>query len=159
MTTIQSLRDSSVEELERLYRDAPLAPAPLGRFRGEALARVSTRFARSAPITAMLVPWERVSFGIDFAARTWFFFHPRLRTGRFRLEAGRSRWRDTDTLRMLYDVSRLPIRGLLYDEVKPLDETLCLGLGGINFGRGRGDLFFFALEAVADASPARRERH
>ncbi len=146
MKTIQALRDSSVEQLERLYRDAPVAPVPLRRYRGEALARVCTRFARSAPITALLVPWERVPFGIDFATRTWFFVHPRVRMGRFRLEPGRSRWRDTDTLRMRYDVSRLPIRGLLYDEVKPLDETLCLGLGGINFGRGRGDLFFFALE-------------
>ncbi len=159
MTTIQQLRDSSIEELERLYRDTSVAPAPHGRFRGEALARVSTRFALSAPITAMLVPWERLPFGVDFASRTWFFVDPRVRTGRFRLEPGRSRWRDTDTLRMLYDVSRLPIRGLLYDEVKPLDETLCLGLGGINFAKGRGDLFFFALEAVVEASAARNERH
>ncbi|HSQ65595.1 MAG TPA: hypothetical protein VLM85_20385 [Polyangiaceae bacterium] len=158
-TTIHTLRASSVEALERLYRDAPVAPAPRGRFRGEVLHRVSTRFARSAPITAMLVPWERLPFGIDFATRTWFFVDPRVRLGRFRLEPGRSRWRDADTLRMRYDVSRLPIRGLLYDEVKPLDETLCLGLGGINFERGRGDLFFFALEAVAEASPVRRKPH
>ncbi len=151
MTTIQTLRGSSVEDLERLYRDAPVAPMPLRRYRGEALARVSTRFARSVPISALLVPWERLPFGIDFAARTWFFFHPRVRTGRFRIEPGRSRWRDTDTLRMRYDVSRLPIRSLLYDEVKPLDETLCLGLGGINFGKGRGDLFFFALEPLRAA--------
>jgi len=150
MTTMQALRDSSVEALERLYRDAPLAPAPSRRFRGEALGRVATRFARSAAVTALLVPWERVPFGVDFITHTWFFFHTRVRMGHFRLEAGRSRWRDTDTLRMRYDVSRLPIRGLLYDEAKPLDETLCLGLGGINLGRGRGDLFFFALEALAD---------
>ncbi len=146
MTTLRDLRQSSIEELERLYRDAPIGPAPRGRFRGEALARVDTRFARAAPITAMLAPWERMRFGIDFATRTWFFVHPRVRMGRFRLEPRRSRWRDTETFRMLYDVSRLPLRGLLYDEVKPLDDSLCLGLGGINFERGRGDLFFFALE-------------
>ncbi len=148
-TTIHALRASSVEALEQLYRDAPVAAPPHGRFRGEVLHRVSTRFARSAPITAMLVPWERLPFGIDFATRTWFFIHPRMHVGRFRLEQGRSRWRDTDTLRMHYDVSRLPIRSVLYDEVKPLDPTLCLGIGGVNFERGHGDLFFFALEAVS----------
>jgi hypothetical protein len=151
MTTRIDLCQSSIEELERLYRDAPCGSAPRGRFRGEALARVDTRFARSAPITAMLVPWERVPFGIDFSTRTWFFVDRRVRVGRFRLEQSRSRWRDAETFRMLYDVSRLPLRGLLYDEVKPLDDGLCLGLGGINFERGRGDLFFFALFALPTA--------
>lgn len=96
----------------------------------------------------MLVPFERLSFGVDFVRRTWFFVHHAVRMGRFRIEPGRSRWRDTDTLRLRYDVSRLPFRGLLYDEVKPLGDGLCLGLGGIDFDRGRGDLFFFLLEAV-----------
>ncbi len=149
MTTLRDLRQSSIDQLEQLYRDAPIRPPPKGRFRGEALARVDTRFARSAPITATLVPWERLPFGIDFETSTWFFVHPRVRVGRFRLARERSRWRETETFQMRYDVSRLPIRGVLYDEVKPLDETLCLGLGGINFERGRGDLFFFALESLA----------
>jgi hypothetical protein len=34
---------------------------------------------------------------------------------------------------------------LLYDEVKMLSPSLCLGIGGINAARGRGDHFFFAL--------------
>ena len=29
---------------------------------------------------------------------------------------------------MAYDVSRLPFRGVLYDEVKPLSDAVCLGL-------------------------------
>jgi hypothetical protein len=155
MTTMQALRGSSVDALERLYRDAPLTPSLLrpGVFRGEALGRVSTRFAQTTLVTALLVPFERVPFGVDFATRVWFFVHPRLRVGHFRVEPGRSRWRDTETLQLHYDVSRLPLRGVLYDEVKPLTETLCLGLGGMNFAKGRGDLFFFALEAL---SPRRR---
>ena len=50
---------------------------------------------------------------------------------------------------MHYEASRLPtfVRALLYDEVKPLDDDLLLGLGGV----AQGDLFFFAL----GAEPAR----
>lgn len=59
-----------------------------------------------------------------------------------------SRWRDTQTLQLHYDLTRLPFRGQLYDEVKPLSETLCLGLGGLNRQPEKeGDLFFFLLEA------------
>ena len=148
MTTAQALRDSPIEALEQLYREAPARPAPPRRFRGEVLHRVDTPFARSAAITALLVPFERAPFGVDFVTRTWFFFHPRLRVGHFRVEPGRSRWRDTEALLMRYDVSRLPIRGVLYDEVKPLGDTLCLALGGLDFERGTGDLFFFLLEAM-----------
>lgn len=150
MTTMQALRGSSVEALEQLYRQAPVGPTPSGRFRGEVLRRVATPFARSPLVTAMLLPFERLPFGVDFITETWFFFDPRLRVGRFRLQPGRSRWRDTDTLYLLYDVSHLPIRGVLYDEVKPLSDTLCLGLGGINLDKGRGDLFFFGLQAMLD---------
>lgn len=61
---------------------------------------------------------------------------------------GPSRWRDTEAVTLHYERSRLPapIRGVLYDEVKPLTDTICLGLGGINAERGDGDQFFFALE-------------
>lgn len=148
MATAQGLRDSPLDALERLYGGTPAGSLPARRFRGEALRRVDTRLARSAAATAMLVPFERVPFGVDVGTRAWFFFHPRVQVGHFRVEPGRSRWRRTGTQRLLYDVSWLPFRGLLYDEVKPLDDTLCLGLGGINRGVGRGDLFFFLLEAL-----------
>lgn len=151
MTTMQALRESSAEALEALYRDAAVGPVAARRFRGVALRRAGAGLARSAAVSALLAPFERLPFGVDFATRTWFFVDPRVALGRFRLEPGRSRWRDTDALRMRYDVSRLPFRGALYDEVKPLSDTLCLCLGGINLPRGRGDLFFFALEAIAGA--------
>jgi hypothetical protein len=87
-------------------------------------------------------------FGIDFDTRCWWFGRPRLQAGRFRASPGPSRWRDTPTLRLEYDVSRLPrpVRALLYDEVKPLDGERCLGLGGIDADAGEGDHFFFSLE-------------
>lgn len=144
--TAQELRTSPLEVLERVYRDAPSRSAPLRRFRGEALVRTGARFAGSAAATAILLPFERLGFWVDFATRTWAFVHPRARMGRFRVDPGRSRWRDTETLRLRYDVSRLPFRRILYDEVKPLSDDVCLGLGGINFARGTGDLFYFVLE-------------
>ncbi|PKN31442.1 MAG: hypothetical protein CVU63_23915, partial [Deltaproteobacteria bacterium HGW-Deltaproteobacteria-20] len=63
---------------------------------------------------------------------------------------GPSRWRDTQTIRLHYHPSRLPgaVRTFLYDEVKPLTESLCLGIGGINAPRGRGEQFLFSLERV-----------
>jgi len=114
---------------------------------GRVLQRIDTRFAHSRTGAAVALPFERLSFGIDFARCAWFFLHPRLRAGHFRLQPGRSRWRDTQTLQLHYEVSRLPFRGLLYDEVKPLGDTLALGLGGLNRDVGTGDLFFFLLQA------------
>jgi hypothetical protein len=145
MTTAQELRSSPLEVLERLYREAPVGPVPSKRFHGEVLHRVDSPFAHSMAAAAVVLPFERLSFGVDFESCAWFFLHPRVRMGHFRVEPGRSRWRDTQTLQLHYDVSKLPFRGVLYDEVKPLSETLCLGLGGLN--RDVGDLFCFVLEA------------
>jgi len=147
MVTGQQLQERPLRELEALYQDSAVGPVPAGRFRGQALHRVDTRFARSLTATALLVPFERLPFGIDFDARRWFFLRLPTGLGHFRIEPGRSRWRATDTLKLIYDVSRLPLRGLLYDEVKPLSDTLCLGLGGLNRGAGTGELFYFLLEA------------
>jgi hypothetical protein len=145
MITAQDLRSSGLEALEQLYREAPVGPRPAGAFHGEVLHRVASPFARSLGASAVVLPFERLSFGVDFSTCAWFFVHPRAQLGHFRVVAGPSRWRPTQTLQLHYDVSRLPIRGLLYDEVKPLSETLCLGLGGLN--REPGDLFYFLLEA------------
>lgn len=147
MTTLADLRASSLESLEELFRSAPVGPPPRGRFRGEFLTRVDSRLARSRQGAAVATAFERAPFGIDFDSATWFFFHPRLRGGRFRIEPSRSRWRETDVLALHYDVSRLPgpIRGRLYDEIKPLDADLVLGLGGLDAPVGDGDLFLFAL--------------
>jgi hypothetical protein len=54
-------------------------------------------------------------------------------------------WVDFSRRRWAFFTPRL---GLLYDEVKPLSEDLCLGMGGVNRGPGEGELFFFALVRV-----------
>ena len=150
MPPLPALHGSSLDALEELYRLAPIGPTPRGCFRGHVLARVDNPLARSRRGDVILAPFERAPFGIDFASSTWYFVHPALRVGRFRTELGRSRWRDAEVLGLHYDVSRLPgvVRGFLYDEVKPLSDTSCLGLGGIN--ADDGDLFFFALERLRD---------
>ena len=148
MTTSQALRGCSLEELERLYRDTPVGPTPSGAFTGQVLHRVNSPFARSLSASAVTWPFEHLRFGIDFSACAWFFLHPGLRLAHFRLTPGPSRWRPTDALQLHYDISRLPFRGALYDEVKPLTQTLCLGLGGLNRASEKeGDLFYFLLEA------------
>ncbi len=145
--TREALRRSSLDELEAQFCQAIMGPVPTQRYRGEVLHRVDTPFARTLTASLLMLPFERMGFGVDFSERDWFFLDPRLHLGRFRMEPGPSRWRDTSVLRLVYDASRLPFRGLLYDEVKPLSDSLCLGLGGINRGPGQGELFFFLLEA------------
>ncbi|MBF0353458.1 MAG: hypothetical protein HQM11_20695, partial [SAR324 cluster bacterium] len=63
--------------------------------------------------------------------------------GKFRSEIHPSRWRSAMVVGLHYESSQLPgfIRNLLYDEVKPLSETLCLGIGGFNRDKGEGDHF------------------
>lgn len=148
---LNDLRGRSLGALEDMYRAAPLAPMPRGLFRGRVLMPVDSPLARSARGRMTLMPFARTPiWGIDFTRHAWFFVSPRYRIGRFRAELGPSRWRDADVLRLTYDVSRLPhlIRRGLYDEIKPLGEGLCLGLGGLNAERGAGDLFFFELTAM-----------
>ena len=41
-----------------------------------------------------------------------------------------------------------PVRGMLYDELKPLADGRVLGLGGINAGAGEGEHFFFELSPM-----------
>lgn len=144
-------RGLSVEELEAIYASEGVLEVPHGLFAGEVLARLSNRGARRLVNRAVQVPqFEWTPFGIDWGDRRWYFWHPSLRIGRFEARAERSRWRDTDTIALHYEVSRLPgpIKRLLYDEVKPLSEDLLLGLGGTNARTGEGDHFFFALRRV-----------
>ena len=154
--TLARLRQCTLAELEGIYAAPRPVGVPAGVFRGIHLAWLDTPGARHPLIRPLqYVGFQLTPFGIDFGARLWFFFDQRLAVGRFTADVGASRWRDTDTVRLRYEVSRLPrpLRALLYDEVKPLSSTLCLGLGGINAPRGRGDHFFFALDAAPPAAP------
>jgi hypothetical protein len=145
------LASATLDELERIYRDtsAPLA-VPRGRFRGRHLAWLRTTGNPVWLGPALWLAFARIPFGVDFDRRRWFFLHHAARIGHFLPDIGPSRWRDTQTIRLHYHPSRLPgaVRTFLYDEVKPLTESLCLGIGGIHAPRGRGEQFFFSLERV-----------
>ncbi len=149
--TLSRLQRCSVAELEALYSEERPITVPTGCYRGIHLAWLQTTRTQDAVIRPLQYLGFRLApFGVDFASRCWFFFHRSLRIGRFTAQPGRSQWRDTATVRLRYDVSRLPrpLRVWLYDEVKPLSASLCLGIGGIDAPRGHGDHFFFALVAT-----------
>ena len=144
---LDELRAMSLDELESLYEKAPMEPEPSGRTRGVVLRYLAS------------VPWVRAldwlmfgapPFGVDFETRTWWFFQPRFRLGHFLASVGPSRWRETRTMRLNYCVSLLPepVRVFLYDEIKPIGDGLCLGIGGVNRERGEGEHFFFALKSI-----------
>src|SRR5689334_20182323 len=131
----------SLEELEGIFAGAPGGPAPSGCFEGRFLRWTDAPGARALHVRAVdSLLFRALRFGVDFDAGAWWFVHPRALVGAFRVTSARSRWRDADVLRLEYDESRLPapIRGYLYDEVRPLDERTLLGIGGVNRGRGDG---------------------
>jgi hypothetical protein len=144
------LAGRSRDELEAIYRDAAIGPRPAGNYRGRFLGWIDNAGSRRWLVRAMDgVLFERTRFGVDFSRCLWWFVRPELAAGRFTVSRGRSRWRETETFCLEYRSSwLLPLRSVLYDEVKPLGEDLCLGIGGLNADRGEGDHFFFALERI-----------
>lgn len=149
--TWTQLQHATVADLEALYRAPNEVHVPNGSFAGRHLIWLDTRGANHP----VLRPVEQLFFAdlpwvIDFDRRRWFWFQRRFGVGRFSTSVGPSRWRDAETVRMLYDDPLLPgfVNLWLYDEVKPLDHDLCLGLGGFSARRGVGDQFFFALRRV-----------
>jgi len=149
--SLGALERMTSHELEAIYATPrPIAP-PTGRYAGRHLCWLATAGAHHPlwrPLEAL--GFRALPFGIDFDRRLWFFVHARLAMGRFEPRVGRSRWRDTETVQLHYGPSRLPgwLRQQLYDEVKPLADGLCLGLGGINAPAGAGHHFFFALRRL-----------
>lgn len=124
---------------------------PSGIFRGQLLMWLETPAATHPvlrPIEELM--FARLAWWVDFDRQCWFWFDPRLAVGHFEPSVGPSRWRNGETIRFLYDDRRLPgfVNQFLYDEATPLSDELCLGLGGISAGRGRGEQFFFALQRV-----------
>jgi hypothetical protein len=141
--------------LERLWRDAPLAPLPTGTWRGRHVGWLSTRGARHPlwrSLSTVMFVWTR--FGLDLSATEpcWWFVAPgKLTGGEFTVTEGPSRWRPGATvLRLDYGAARAPaaIRSRLYDELKPLDDGRIIGLGGINAGPGDGDHFWMTFERM-----------
>jgi hypothetical protein len=146
--TADAIRHASLEQLEIWYRELSPGPIPRGVFRGEFLRFVQSKGVNKPWVRALdRLAFDVTRFGIDMDVQRWWFLRPGARVGRFSSTVGPSRWRDTRTVRLDYGVSRLPrpVRGALYDELKPISPDLCLGLGGINAERGEGDHFFFLL--------------
>ena len=160
MISLAELEKLNNAELDDVYAQARSLVAPLGLFHGKHLGWLDTPFGRSPILRPVLhLAFRATPFGIDFDTRLWFFnspshrpisrsiLKPAMRMGRFETVLAPSRWRETDTVGLHYEVSSLPrpIKSLLYDEVKPLSDDLCLCLGGINAAHGGGDCFWFAL--------------
>lgn len=145
---IRQFSQASVDELERQYREPRAVSVPRGAFRGVHLGWLDTPAAHH-PVLRPLEElfFARLPWWVDFDRRRWFWFHRSISVAHFTPSAGPSRWRDTDALRLLYDDRHLPERAnqFLYDEVKPLNDEVCLGLGGISDRRGVGEQFFFLL--------------
>ncbi len=142
--TADDLRVASLATIESLYASAPVGPMPRGVFDGHML-----HYLNRGPMARALdgLLFDALPYGIDFDRQRWWFVRPALCIGRFDIDSGSSAWRATQTLRLTYDGSRLPrpVRAMLYDEIKPLDDDLCLGLGGVKGQSGSGDHFFFFL--------------
>ncbi len=144
MISADELTTKSLAEIEALYQSAPVGPLPRGLFLGRTL-----HYLPRGPVAHALdfALFDALPYGLDFETCHWWFARPGWQAGRFGFREGPSAWRATRTLQLTYDHSRLParVRALLYDEVKPLGDDLCLGLGGVRGDAGTGDHFFFLL--------------
>lgn len=149
---LADLKSMGLDELEELYASELDLDVPTGIYRGTLLNWLPVPKGQPTMVRPLIwLGFDLSPFGVDFEARRWFFLHDRSpRIGRFEPVVARSRWRDTRAVRLHYEESRLPrfVRSNLYDEVKPLSDSLCLGIGGVNADRGKGEQFFFALERI-----------
>lgn len=150
--TLDDLKATSLKDLEAIYRELPVGrPPTVGSYDGVVLKRLNNDGAnRRFTLVTQWALFELAPFGVNFEAGRgdWYFFHPRIATAEFVMADARSRWRDTNCIRLSYQGSRLPalVRDALYDEVKPVSGDLILGLGGTNEDVDLGDHFFFALK-------------
>lgn len=150
-----ALEKLTAQELEALYlhNDAFAIPTE-GTYRGRYLLRIDSEASRNWFYNFVVYAcFQTRHFGLNFFRdhANWYFHHKSLAAGYCAPTTQRSRWRDCDVIALDYAKSRLPapIRNLLYDELKPLSDTLLLGMGGANLkNRSKGDLFFFCIELV-----------
>ena len=140
------LRHASFAELCEVLSDAPCAPWPGGVWRGTWLMPWPER-SRAVTLLNHLI-FDVTPYGIDLDRAAWWFVHPRARIARFTASLGPSRFVASDIVRLEYAVSALPrpLRGILYDEVKPLGPELMLGIGAIDRAPGVGERFLFQLQ-------------
>jgi hypothetical protein len=149
--TSDELRRMSLEELEELYVGDQETQIPAGVFKGKVLRWFPVPPGEHVLMRPLLWLWFGVTpFGVDFDKDRWFFFFDQSpRIGHFTPRIGPSRWYPSaETIQLHYQISRLPegFKANLYDEVRPLTDTTCLGVGGINTHEGAKREFFFVLE-------------
>jgi hypothetical protein len=151
MESLDDLRRLSPAELEDLYCRDESVEQPHGCWAGKLLCWLDSPESKNwfyRPALAAMFQYS--PFGIDFDEKCWYFWSRNLKTGRFTASVGPSLWRPTQTVVLRYEVSRLPgpVKSLLYDEVKPISNRLCLGMGGINLSGRPGEIFIFGLERL-----------
>lgn len=148
------LKDKPVSELEELYLQVDTTDEPIfGTYKGHYLKTLANAGATN-PLFIMPEKFffSVLPFGLNFYGNSgdWYFFHPNFKGGKFQIKAEDSRWRPTTSLRLTYSDSKLPFKGILYDEIKRIpDDNGFIGLGGLNYDQNWGDHFFFYLEPVS----------
>ena len=151
---ISYLKNCDLARLEELYlQKVDIAIPQSGAYQGTYLKRLDNPGANNSfNVVLQWAMFDLTPFGLNFFSDhgDWYFFHPSLAMGKFIPRRERSRWRDTETITLNYETSRLPkpIRSMLYDEIRPLSENIMLGIGGLNADKDKGDLFFFAIERI-----------
>ncbi len=149
--TMDYLKTCDLAQLEELYaRDVDITIPTSDSYKGVYLKRLSNPGADNIfNHVSQWAAFDAMSFGLNFYTGygDWFFYHSSVAMGRFTPRIEDSRWRETKTITLNYQVSKLPkpVRNVLYDEIKPLSENIFLGIGGLNRDRDVGDHFFFAI--------------
>jgi hypothetical protein len=152
---INLLRNKSERELDEIFCSSGEArlPAP-GNYQGAWLTWIENPGTRKPfnQISQTLM-FKLTPFGITFNADStgiWYFFNPLLAAGNFMMRAEPSYWRETEAVSLNYEMSKLPglVKGMLYDEIKVIDNNHILGLGGFKAPRDEGDNFYFLLSRV-----------
>lgn len=149
---IAEFKSYETKELEHLFaaNDASLR-LESGNYKGTWLRRIEHAGSyKPFNLVSQWLLFDVTPFGITLHADgtgIWYFFHPTIAAGEFRLTEEKSQWRSTEALTLRYDDAKLPgfVRALLYDEIKPLSNLHAIGIGGFNEPTGEGDNFFFLL--------------
>ena len=147
--TADDLAALDLAALEDVFVTARCHPLPSGVWQGRYLRELPMSLPKRLVARAMF-RWP--TFGLDLDHREWWFHDPARRVARFEPRPGRSRWRETEVVQLDYQrTGPRVIRGMLYDELKPLGPDCILGLGGSNHDGARGTWFYFALAPVLRA--------
>lgn len=141
--TVQRFAAMPLEALEHIWRTRACAPLPGGVWQGHYLRELPMSLPKRLLSRAM---FKRRMFGLDLNYNRWWFRDNSRLLAHFEPHVGRSRWRDTEVVQVRYErTGPALLKGMLYDELKPLDDRTILGLGGSKRG---GAWFYFVMTPV-----------